>query len=136
MTSRVSMHASPGGPLTVTGADGLVVTIDGRPEVSEQLLGIAVAGCYANTLLAEAADRGVRVGDLGVTVEIEWAEHPLRTRNVTIHVAIAADADEPTMMELVEHADRISAVANSVRLEVPVHVADLKVTALTPPFQR
>jgi organic hydroperoxide reductase OsmC/OhrA len=133
MTSTVSVRSAPGGIITLAGADGRAVAIDGRPEVSGQLLGIAVAGCYANTLLAEAAGRGIRVGDLGVTAEIEWAEHPMHARSVTIHVEISADADEPAVMELVEHADRVGVVANSVRLEVPVRVADLRVEALRPP---
>ncbi|HUR34829.1 MAG TPA: OsmC family protein [Vicinamibacterales bacterium] len=125
MTSTVSLRTH-GGATTVAGADGLAVTIDGRPEVSEQLLGLAVAGCYANTLLAEAAGRGVQIRDLSVRVEIEWFDTPARTRSVAVHIEIAADADEPTVMELVEHADRVSAVANAIRLEVPVHVADVR----------
>jgi organic hydroperoxide reductase OsmC/OhrA len=91
---------------------------------------VAVAGCHANSLLAEAAGRGIWLRGLDVDIEIEWVDHPPRTRSVTVHVRVVADADEPAVMELVEHADRVGRVANSIRMPVPVHVADLHVTAV------
>lgn len=132
MIASVTLHAAHGSTTTLTGAEGLSVTIDGRPEVSGQLLGVAVAGCYANTLLAKAASRGIWVRALDVAVEIEWVENPLRTRSVTISVEIATDADDPTVTELVEHADRTSEVANSIRLGVPVRVANLRIATSRP----
>lgn len=130
MTSTVTVHAAYGGALTFTDGEGLSVVLDGRPEVSEQLLGVAVAGCYANTLFAEAAARGVWLRSLDVEAAIEWVDRPPRTQSVTVHIRIASEADEPTVMELVEHADRVSRVANSIRLGVPLRVADLRVTTL------
>jgi hypothetical protein len=43
---------------------------------------------------------------------------PLRAQHVILSVRIEADADEPTLMELVERADRASEVANALRLGV------------------
>jgi organic hydroperoxide reductase OsmC/OhrA len=128
MTSRVTLHAAHGATTTVSGADGASVAIDGGPEVGGQLLGVAVAGCYANTLLTEASARGIRVRSLDVTVEIEW-EHPLGTQSVTVEVQLASDAEESAVMELVEHADRVSMVSNSIRLGGPVRVVNLRVIA-------
>jgi organic hydroperoxide reductase OsmC/OhrA len=131
MTSTVTLRAGHGGVLALTDGWGLNVTIDGRPEVSGQLLGMAVAACFANTMLSEATARGIWLRGLEVDAEIEWADNPPRTRSVTVHVRIAADAAEPTVRELVEHADRVSRVSNAIRLGVPVRVADLHVTAVS-----
>lgn len=129
MTSNVTLRAAHGSATTLAAGESLIVTIDGRPDVSGRLLGIAVAGCYANTLLAKAAARGIWVRNLDVAVQIEWLDNPLRTRGVTIDVQIEADGDEPDLRELAEHADRGSEVANSIRLGVPVRVAKLRVGA-------
>ncbi|MGE3704049.1 MAG: OsmC family protein [Vicinamibacterales bacterium] len=117
--------------LTLTDGSGLNVTIDGRPEVGGQLLGMAVAACFANTIISEATARGVWLRGLDVGAEIEWVDDPPRTRHVTVHVRVEADASEPSVMELVEHADRVSRVSNAIRLGVPVRVADLHVTAVS-----
>lgn len=130
MTSTVTVKAAFGGPLEVVTQPGLPLNLDGRPDVSQELLGVAVAGSYANSLFAEAAARGVWLSSLEVAAEIEWEADPPRTRSVTVHVGVAADADEPMVRELVEHADRVSRVANSLRLGVPLRVADLHVTVL------
>lgn len=129
MTSTVTVHASHGGADPLANITGLDAMLDGRPEVSEQLIGLAVAGCYANTVLAEAADRGIWIRGLDVDAEVEWTDHPPRTRNVTVHMRIETDAGEPAVLELVEHADRVSRVGQSIRFGIPLRVADLRVTA-------
>jgi hypothetical protein len=42
---------------------------------------------------------------------------------------VEADADEPMIIELVEHADRASEVANALRFGVSVRVAGASVKA-------
>ena len=37
-------------------------------------------------------------------------------QEVTVSVRVEADADEPAILDLVEHTDRIADVANSLRL--------------------
>lgn len=132
MISTISVHASHGGTEPLAHIAGLDAMLDGRPEVSEQLIGLAVAGCYANTVLAEAAERGIWIRGLDVDAEVEWTDHPPRTRDVTVRVRIETDAGEPAVLELVEHADRVSRVGHSIRFGIPLRVADLRVTA-TPP---
>ncbi len=129
MTSRITVHASHGEGAPLASIAGLDAMLDGRPEVSEQLIGLAVAGCYANTVLAEAAGRGIWIRGLDVDAEVEWTDRPPRTRNITVHVRIETDAGEPAVLELVEHADRVSRVGNSIRFGIPLRVADLRVTA-------
>jgi organic hydroperoxide reductase OsmC/OhrA len=128
MTSRVTLHTAGDGTTTMPGMEDLGLAIGGRPEVSGRLLGLAVAGCYVNTLLAEAPCRGISVRSLDVTVEMEW-EHPLRTEGVTVEVHMDTDAEESMVMDLVEHADRVSMVANLIRLGGSVRVVELRLTA-------
>ncbi len=50
-------------------------------------------------------------------------------KEVTVSVRVEADADEPAILDLVEHTDRIADVANSLRLSTPVRITDLYVMA-------
>lgn len=129
MKSSLHLHATFGGETIVGEAGGTRVVIDGSREVCGRLLGLAAAGCYVNTLFAEAVRRGIWLGSVEVDVEIERVERPARAHNVALRVRVEADADEPTIMELVEYADRASEVANSLRVGVAVRVADAMCTA-------
>jgi organic hydroperoxide reductase OsmC/OhrA len=123
MKSRLHLHTALDGQTIVGSTDGASVAINGSPDVGGRLLCLAAAGCYANTLFAETVRRGITVQSIDVDAELEWIEHPVRAQNVTLSVRVEADADELTLMELVERADRASEVANALRLGVAVCVA-------------
>jgi organic hydroperoxide reductase OsmC/OhrA len=129
LKSRLHLHTTLDGAAMIGGTDGASVVIDGSPEVGSRLLCLAAAGCYANTLFAEAVRRGVNVRSIDIDAELEWIEHPVRAQNVTLSVRVEADADGTVLMELVERADRTSEVANALRLGVAVRVADAVCTA-------
>ena len=129
MKARVHVRTEHGTDATLGWTDGPSVTIDGSPEVGSMLLCLAVGGCYANTLLGEAAKRGIGVRSVEVDVETEWVDNPARTQGVTLSVRVDADADEPAIMDHVEHTDKIAEVANSLRLGTPVRVTDAHVIA-------
>ena len=129
MKSKLHLHTTLGGETMVGCTGGPDVVIDGSPDVGSRLLCLAAAGCYTNTLLAEAGRRGIWVGHIDVDAELEWVQCPARAQNVTLHVRVEADADEPTIMEMVEYADRASEVANALRFGVSVRVADASVKA-------
>jgi organic hydroperoxide reductase OsmC/OhrA len=129
MKSRLHLHTALDGQTIVGSADGASLVIDGSPDVGGRLLCLAAVGCYANTLFAETVRRGITVRSVDVDAELEWTEHPVRAQNVTLSVRVEADADEPTLMELVERADRASEVANALRLGVAVRVTDAVCTA-------
>jgi organic hydroperoxide reductase OsmC/OhrA len=125
--STVRLHATFGGETIVECTGEPSVVIDGRPALGDRLLCLAAAGCYANTLLAEAMRRGIWVRSVDVNAELKWAEPSVRAQNVTLSVRVDADAEEPTIMELAEYADRANEVANSLRLGLPVRVANASV---------
>ena len=129
MKSRLNLHTALDGQTIVGSPDGADLVIDGSPDVGGRLLCLAAVGCYANTLFAETVRRGITVRSIDVDAELDWIEHPVRAQNVTLRVRVEADADEPTLMELVERADRASEVANALRLGVAVRVADAVCTA-------
>ncbi len=95
-------------------ADGLGLGFNGA-----QLLGLALGGCFCNDLRYVAAEMGVTLGTVAVTVTIELDGQPIMatgaTLAVTCRTADGADADE-----IVERAKSISMAANSVRRGVPV----------------
>lgn len=110
------------------GVGELALAIDGRPEMSGRLLALAVAGCYANTLLAESVARRVVFEAIVVQVALEWESTPsLRARHVAVQVDVETQAERSDVLDLIEHVDRVSEVANSLRLGVPVLVADVRV---------
>jgi organic hydroperoxide reductase OsmC/OhrA len=129
MKSRLHLHTALDGQTIVGSPDGASLVIDGSPDVGGRLLCLAAVGCYANTLFAETVRRGITVQSIDVDAELEWIEHPVRAQHVTLSVRVEADADELTLMELVERADRASEVANALRLGVAVCVAHAVCTA-------
>jgi uncharacterized OsmC-like protein len=94
---------------------------------STELLCLAVGACYTNAVFLEAGRRAVRVSSVHVDVSADgdWpsAEH------LTASMRIEADADEETIAELVEHADRVAKIPNLLRLGTSVRLTDAHVVA-------
>ena len=72
MKSKVQMRMRSGSHSAVGWTGGVSIAIDGSPDVGGKLLSMAVGGCYTNTLLGEAALRGIQVRTVDVEVETEW----------------------------------------------------------------
>jgi organic hydroperoxide reductase OsmC/OhrA len=123
MKSRLHLHTTAGGETRVGTSAELSLALDGSSDVSGRLLCLAAAGCYANTLLAEAMRRGIWVRCIDVDAELEWFEDSQRAVELTLTVRVEAEANEDSIMELAEHADRTGRVASALRFGVAVRVA-------------
>jgi hypothetical protein len=89
-----------------------------------ELLCLAVGAGYADELLREAEHRGIRVDRAHVVVEAETETGGRKPGHLAVSVRVETNADEPAIMELIEHTDRVSEVLKSLRLGTPVRLAD------------
>jgi uncharacterized OsmC-like protein len=105
------------------------VVVDRSPEKalslgfnSAELLCLAVGACYTNEVFLEAERRVVRVRSVHVDVSVD-GEWPA-AQHLTASMRVEADADEETIAELVEHADRVAKIPNLLRLGTSVRLTD------------
>src|SRR4051812_4996687 len=117
MTVHLRTVSAGGTSLGWSQARGL--TIDCRPESGTlrvgfdalELLGFSIAASYANTLLDEADRRRLVIHQLAVDVSAA----PGAANDFSVAVSIEADADESAVMDLIEMADKKSAISNLLR---------------------
>jgi organic hydroperoxide reductase OsmC/OhrA len=86
-----------------------------------QLLALAIGGCFCNDLRYVAHARGVALDGISVKVTLDLAGEPLMATGATMFV----QCDLPEggdAQALIAEAERISTVANSLRVGVPVRV--------------
>jgi len=85
-----------------------------------QLLALAIGGCFCNDLRYVAHARGMRLGGIAVEVTLELAGEPLLATGATI--AVECEIADDDAGALIAEAERISTVANSLKVGVPVRV--------------
>ena len=92
---------------------------------SAELLCLAVGACYTNEVYLEAGRRSVHVRSVHVDVSADgdWPS----AQHLTASMRIEADADEETIADLVEHADRVAKIPNLLRLGTSVRLTDAHV---------
>ena len=92
---------------------------------SAELLCLAVGACYTNAVFLEAGRRAVQIRSVHVDVSAdgEWPS----AQNLTASMRIEADADQETIADLVEHADRVAKIPNLLRLGTSVRLTDAHV---------
>lgn len=87
-----------------------------------QLLGLALGGCFCNDLRYVAAEMGVTLGTVAVSVTIELGGEPLVATAATMTVTCRTAGGEDAA-EVVERARKTCMVSNSLRQGVPVIIA-------------
>jgi len=90
----------------------------------------AISGCYSNDIFREAGKRGISVRNVQVTVRADWSGEPVRAQNVSFDVAVAADATQADILDLIQHTDRVAEIANSLRLGTEAKLAQFKAIPL------
>jgi uncharacterized OsmC-like protein len=90
------------------------------------LLLLAIGGCYNNDIFREAAKRDIRVKNVQITVNADWAGEPVRAQNVSFSVMVEADASENEILDLIRHTDDVAEIPNSLRLRTEVRLAGTK----------
>ena len=130
--STVEIRNVAGTQAALGWADAHTVVID-RPEGraggmglgfnGAQLLGLAVGGCFANDLRYVAADMGVAVGDISISVSVALEDSPIRAVGVDMLVSVSmSDNSDPA--PLIAKAKEISMAMNSLINGLPVSVSE------------
>jgi uncharacterized OsmC-like protein len=134
MTSvHVETLSVDGGPTALGWAGSISLVVDRPTDAGGrglgfnggQLLNLAVAGCISNDLFREAANRGIRLDRVRVTVESDYVGQPAVSTPIEYTVELAGDADDATLGELIAHVDEIAEIPNSIRRGTPVTRIDV-----------
>ncbi len=130
--STVEIRNVAGTQAAMGWADAHTVIID-RPEGraggmglgfnGAQLLGLTIGGCFANDLRYVAADLGVAVGDISISVSVTLEGSPIRAIGAEMLVSLSmSDGSDPA--ELIAKAKEISMAMNSLIKGLPVSVSE------------
>jgi organic hydroperoxide reductase OsmC/OhrA len=92
-----------------------------------ELLFLALATCYCNDIYREAAKLGIKVERVEVEVDGDFGAEGEPARNVTYRAAVAAQASEQQVRELMKHTDQVAEIQNTLRVGVPVTLSDLRI---------
>jgi putative redox protein len=106
------------------------IQINAQPLSGGHLLHLAVAGCIFNDLYHLAAERGIRLTEVRVAASggFEGEESTVST-GVTYQVAVAGEASEEQLHELVSEVDRIASIPDVLRRATAVSLSDVKIDA-------
>src|SRR4029453_2369205 len=114
---------------------GRSVVVDGNSDTalslgfnSGELLCLAGGACYTNEVFLEAGRRAVHVRNVHVDVSLDGDGHEAQC--LTASMRVEADADQETIAELVEHADRVANIPNLLRLGTSVRLTDAHIVRL------
>lgn len=130
ISTTVELRTVEGTQAAMGWAGGHTIVVD-RPEGKAgglglgfngaQLLALAIGGCFCNDLRYVAEEMGVRVGNIAVTVTVNLEGTPLLATSATMTVSCETlDGSDPR--KIIDKAEAITAVSNSLRQGVPVAI--------------
>ena len=85
-----------------------------------QLLGLAIGGCFCNDLYYVAHDMGMKLKSVAVDVTMTFDGTPLIATRAAVTVAVEAADPGADIAALMQRAEAISTVSNSLARGVPV----------------
>ena len=108
------------------GGDGFGSSVNGG-----ELLFSALATCYCNDLYREARKRGIEVVRVRIEVTGDFEGEGEPARNISYRVSVDAKAPEQTVLELMQHTDRMAEIQNTLRQSSPVFLAECQAREIT-----
>jgi putative redox protein len=131
MTTSAHIRTTHGGSLAVGWAADRTLTVDrpaaaggtGRGYSGGDLLLLAVGACYHNVLMREAALRGLAVERVEIDVRCEWSGEPRCAAQISVAVAVAADASDEAVHDLIRHVDGVAEIPATLRHGAEVALA-------------
>ncbi|WP_119679231.1 OsmC family protein [Indioceanicola profundi] len=90
-----------------------------------ELLALAIGGCFWNDLYYIAHEMGLALSSVTVDVTVRFDGKPLRATSAAIEVAVESMDADADLDALVQRAEALSTVSNSVSRGFPVHVSSL-----------
>lgn len=90
-----------------------------------ELLALAIGGCFWNDLYYIAHEMGLALSSVTVDVTVRFDGKPLRATSAAIEVAVESMDADADLDALLQRAEALSTVSNSVSRGFPVHVSSL-----------
>jgi organic hydroperoxide reductase OsmC/OhrA len=97
-----------------------------------ELLFLALATCYCNDVYREAAKRGIQVTRVEVEVEGQFGAEGEPATHVTYRAKVVARAAEAEIRELMQHADTLAEIQNTLRVQTPVTLDHIEAVVVQP----
>jgi organic hydroperoxide reductase OsmC/OhrA len=112
------------------GRNDVDVQTDGRPRALDlpsktsgrgsavnggELLFVALATCFCNDLYREAAQRGIEITAVDVTVRGEFGAAGEPARDIEYRAAVRSPASADDIRQLIAHTDTVAEIHNTVR---------------------
>jgi organic hydroperoxide reductase OsmC/OhrA len=95
-----------------------------------ELLFLALATCYCNDIYREAAQRGIEVTNVEVTVEGDFGRAGEPARNVAYRTKVSARAKESDITDLMKHTDTVAEIQNTLRKGIAVPLNRIEANSL------
>lgn len=92
-----------------------------------ELLAAALATCFCNDLFREAGKRGIRLGQVEVSVSAEFRSEGASAEDVVYDVTLSGEAEDSVLRDLVMATDRVAEIQNTVRSAIPVNVGNISI---------
>ena len=86
-----------------------------------QLLGLTIGGCFANDLRYVAAEAGVEINDISITVDVTLQGEPIIATDAVMRVSVQM-ADGSDGGDLIRRAGEISMAMNSLNRGISVRL--------------
>ncbi|MBS7543729.1 OsmC family protein [Ancylobacter oerskovii] len=131
-TTHVELRSMPGTQAATGWVGGHTVTVDRAEGVAggaglgfngNQLLALAIGGCFCNDLHTTAHAMGVILTEVAVSVEVDFAGEPPMAVGARLTAQASALPRDVDMQQLIDRAFAASAVGNSLRRGVRVELA-------------
>jgi organic hydroperoxide reductase OsmC/OhrA len=97
-----------------------------------ELLFLALATCYCNDVYREAAKRGIQVERVEVDVEGQFGAEGEPATHVTYRAKVVARAAAAEIRELMQHADTLAEIQNTLRVQTPVALDHIEAVVVQP----
>lgn len=94
-------------PAGVAGGQGLGFS-------AEQLMGLAIGGCFCNALQHVVDEMGVRLSKVVVDVTVSLSDNPRRATDTTVESEISSDDSGADIAEVVKRAREGTTFGNSL----------------------
>ena len=121
MSAHVSSQAGQHTVQLSTDGSQKVLSIASKPSGigssanGAELLMLALATCYCNDILREAAKRGIQVTRVEVQASGDFFCDGEPIRNIRYQTAVHAEAPDDQILELMRHTDTVAEIQNTLR---------------------
>lgn len=89
-----------------------------------ELLFLALATCYCNDIYREAKKRAIEIVKVEVEVSGQFGAEGEPAREITYRAWVDGKAPRENLLELMRHTDTVAEIQNTIRLGLPVVLAE------------